>query len=61
MVQSMNLVDIPISTKKFHRNPAELTSPPQGYMYSDEFWAIVERDTKKFCQDINQTKERHGL
>jgi hypothetical protein len=66
MIHTVKIDDTTVAGKRFMRdfrrvrkgiefeNPAVSGDIPEGYMTGEEFWPIVEKDTKQFCK-------KHGI
>jgi hypothetical protein len=62
MIHTVHIDDTTAAGRRFMRdfkgvrkgivfeNPAESGKAPEGYMTSDDFWAVVKEDTKTFCE-----------
>jgi hypothetical protein len=62
MIHTVHIDDTSIAGKRFMRdfnrvkkglvfdNPAVSGNVPEGYLTSDDFWTIVQKDTKAFCE-----------
>ena len=63
MIHTVKIDDTTAAGKRFMRdfrrvrkgiefeNPAVTCKAPEGYMTGEEFWTVVEKDTKQFCKE----------